>query len=513
MIKRFSLFVLAAALCACGGGNTGMPAEDGGMVATPTTDYVAGLDVYSSANGNSFLNQLAMNYRSYAMYNAETSGYPDIAEQFAAKSVAAFSGETPYPERLENWPVADGDLQFELQQGYDNLNNALNNDFSLDQPLLAAEAQAKFDCWLSASASGQMATANECHNRFDRAMNAFETGNGEVIEKIVETEMITETSVNTAKKRAAQEYYPETAKLRAANRTNRTREGVVIVNNVNIPENLIKPVPVQPMVFNQNIYGGDKSVSNSDSSTSNNNSNNISVPGQKGPAPQMSPCQPTYTNSAPCAEPAQPAAAPELGDEYVRRDEFINMMLALRADIAAINARLDKIPNKPAEEKTILKVQQIPLEPRQRVMEEIFEIRFDFNRAEIKPEYEAVIRKLVATTQENRNVKISVVGHTDTVGTNSYNYALGGRRAEQVRNMLIQYGIPGSQIVAVSSGKTDPKVPTGDQVKNAENRRVNVIKEVHYTEPAAAPEYKLQEITRKKKEYKNFPLPEVLIDE
>ena len=49
--------------------------------------------------------------------------------------------------------------------------------------------------------------------------------------------------------------------------------------------------------------------------------------------------------------------------------------------------------------------------------------------------------------------------------------------------MLIGYGIPASQIVAVSAGEEDLKVKTADGVPNAENRRVRVVKETHYTEP------------------------------
>ena len=135
-------------------------------------------------------------------------------------------------------------------------------------------------------------------------------------------------------------------------------------------------------------------------------------------------------------------------------------------------------------DKTIIKVQQIPLEPKQHVMEEIFEVHFDFDKSKIKPEYEDIIRKLAATTQANKNVKVSVVGHTDTAGSSSYNYALGGRRAEAVQKMLIEYGIPSSQIIAVSAGEEDLKVQTPNNTPNAENRRVRVVKEVHYTEPA-----------------------------
>ena len=120
-------------------------------------------------------------------------------------------------------------------------------------------------------------------------------------------------------------------------------------------------------------------------------------------------------------------------------------------------------------------------------MEEVFEILFDFDKATIKPEYEQLIKQLASATQESKNIKVSVIGHTDTMGTNDYNYALGGRRADAVQKMLIKYGIPASQIVAVSAGEEDLAVQTGDGVANAANRRVQVIKEVHYTEKPQKP--------------------------
>ena len=172
-------------------------------------------------------------------------------------------------------------------------------------------------------------------------------------------------------------------------------------------------------------------------------------------------------------------------------------MTQMREDLAAINKRLDDIMvgAEPNGEKTIIKVQQIPLEPKQRVIEEIFEIRFDFDKATISRDYEDVIKQLAQTTQANKNVKVSVVGHTDTVGSKSYNYALGGRRAEAVQNMLIQYGIPASQIIAVSAGEEDLKVPTPNNTPNAENRRVRVVKEVKSLEEQQVAPIVIEEVT------------------
>ena len=466
-------------------------------VATPTVDYVERLDVYSAPHQDSFLNQLAMNYRSYAIYNARTSGYPEMGELFAQKAVAAFSGELPFPETLDNWPVDDEETSYELFSAYSDLIEQLQNDASDVQPELAAEVQAKYDCWLSATASGQDATAAQCSERFRKALTALrDCKGGKVVSKVKPV-----ADANVAEQKTVfQEtstYYPETRTMTAMRGAAPAREGVIIVNNVNVPEHLINPIPVQPMVFNQNIYGGDKTVSKNMSNSG--NSIDARSLGVMNAVSGNCPCVAQKCESEPCplAEEStpceceiyeEPEPIPMIGDELVTREEFINMMMAMREELAAINARLDRL-QAASGEKTMIKVQQIPLEPKQHVMEEVFEVRFDFNKATIKPEYRELIEKLASATQENKNIKVSVVGHTDTAGSKSYNYALGGRRAEAVQKMLIEYGIPASQIVAVSSGEEDLAVPTPDNTPNAENRRVRVVKETHYTtnEPSAAP--------------------------
>jgi len=470
------LLVLAG--CA---GNSNQVAN--GDIATPTVDYVEGLDVYSAPHQDSFLNQLAMNYRSYAIYNARTSGYPEMGELFAQKAVAAFSGELPFPETQENWPVDDDDLSYELVTAYNDLLEQLQNDASQNQPELAAEVQAKYDCWLSAAASGQNATAAQCQERFYKALTALrDCKGGKVVSKTQPVAQLKTPATETVVQEVA--YYPETRSMNAM-RGVPAREGVIIVNNVNVPEHLINPVPVQPMVFNQNIYGGDKTVSNSGNSLDARHLGVVNAVSDNCPcgAEPM-----TDDMSCDCDVVAEPEPIPVINDELVTREEFIDMMMAMREELAAINARLDEL-QAASGEKTMIKVQQIPLEPKQHVMEEVFEIRFDFNKVAIKPEYRELIEKLASATQENKNIKVSVVGHTDTVGTKNYNYALGGRRAEAVQKMLIEYGIPASQIVAVSSGEEDLAVPTPDNTPNAENRRVRVVKETYYTrnEPAGSP--------------------------
>ena len=509
--------------------------EENGVYATPTVDYVERLDVFNAPHKDSFLNQLALNYRSYGIYNARTSGYPDIGELFAQKAVGAFSGERPFPESLDNWNINSESQRFEISNAYNELIEKLKTDAVQLQPKLAAESQAKFDCWISATASGQIATAQECRNRFFATMQALKDcmdGRAEVVAQAVAA---VEAETIKPESHSSEKYYPETNGLSAMSGSTRMREGFVIVNNVNIPSNLVNVVPVpmtmpvvnqavpaqpQPVIFNQNIYGSDGGEGDGEEWSAE------FVEAKHIPVPQPEPvtcpnsdqktcmeCDASeYSESETCPEPeACPMAEPQTcpnptikevyvkedhvvpvgNDDYVSRDEFISMMMAMREELKAINDRLDNIERAPvatSNDKTIIKVQQIPLEPKQHIMEEIFEIRFDFNQATIKPEYEDLIKKLASTTQANKNIKVSVVGHTDTAGSSDYNYALGGRRAEAVQKMLIKYGIPSTQIIAVSAGEEDLKVPTPNNTPNAENRRVRVVKEVHYTEkPKAAP--------------------------
>jgi outer membrane protein OmpA-like peptidoglycan-associated protein len=67
-----------------------------------------------------------------------------------------------------------------------------------------------------------------------------------------------------------------------------------------------------------------------------------------------------------------------------------------------------------------------------------------------------------------------VVGHTDRVGSLTYNDALSLRRAERVRTGFVQMGIPREQISVAGRGEREPIVPTEDEVAEPRNRRVEI---------------------------------------
>jgi outer membrane protein OmpA-like peptidoglycan-associated protein len=69
---------------------------------------------------------------------------------------------------------------------------------------------------------------------------------------------------------------------------------------------------------------------------------------------------------------------------------------------------------------------------------------------------------------------IVVIGHTDTVGTLAYNDQLSLARAERMREMMIELGIPAERIQARGRGERELLIPTADDVREPRNRRVEI---------------------------------------
>jgi len=81
------------------------------------------------------------------------------------------------------------------------------------------------------------------------------------------------------------------------------------------------------------------------------------------------------------------------------------------------------------------------------------------------------IRELARFYQDHPGLKVLVTGHTDTVGSDSYNQALSIRRAQSVKDEMIRQGMDGGTIDIVGKSFHDPLVPTGPGVREPQNRR------------------------------------------
>ncbi len=101
-------------------------------------------------------------------------------------------------------------------------------------------------------------------------------------------------------------------------------------------------------------------------------------------------------------------------------------------------------------------------------------LHFEHDSADLTRESKASLKQVVQAIRDRPPVDISVVGHTDTVGKKEYNYALSLKRAKAVASILEKSGVDRSILDITSHGKDNPLIPTGDQVPEPRNRRVEI---------------------------------------
>jgi outer membrane protein OmpA-like peptidoglycan-associated protein len=99
---------------------------------------------------------------------------------------------------------------------------------------------------------------------------------------------------------------------------------------------------------------------------------------------------------------------------------------------------------------------------------------FDWNKADVTPEAASILDSVVATAKKMGDTKVVATGYTDTSGSAAYNVGLSVRRAEAVKEVLTSEGIPAQNITTIGRGEEDPLVPTGPDVREPQNRRVQI---------------------------------------
>ena len=99
---------------------------------------------------------------------------------------------------------------------------------------------------------------------------------------------------------------------------------------------------------------------------------------------------------------------------------------------------------------------------------------FDFDKSVIKPEGQVALNQLVAKLRTVTVEVVIVVGHTDSVGTNTYNLNLGMRRAEAVKRYLTSQGVEAARVYTDSKGESQPVASNNTAQGRSENRRVVV---------------------------------------
>jgi peptidoglycan-associated lipoprotein len=102
-------------------------------------------------------------------------------------------------------------------------------------------------------------------------------------------------------------------------------------------------------------------------------------------------------------------------------------------------------------------------------------IYFDFDKSEIRPEFNAVLTEHARALTRNASVEVRLEGHTDERGSREYNIGLGERRAQSVRRVLLLQGVTEAQLSTVSYGEEKPAVAGSNEEAWAKNRRVELV--------------------------------------
>jgi len=104
-------------------------------------------------------------------------------------------------------------------------------------------------------------------------------------------------------------------------------------------------------------------------------------------------------------------------------------------------------------------------------------IYFDVNKDVVKPESYGTLKEIATVLQENPDVKVKIVGHTDSDGADASNLDLSKRRGASVKNELVKsFGIDASRLESDGMGETQPVAPNDTPANKALNRRVEFIK-------------------------------------
>ncbi len=100
-------------------------------------------------------------------------------------------------------------------------------------------------------------------------------------------------------------------------------------------------------------------------------------------------------------------------------------------------------------------------------------VHFDFNKSNIRADARPILDEAVRMLKE-RNINVVVQGHTDSVGSDGYNMKLSHRRADAVKQYMVDHGIASSRISAEGFGKRQPVASNDTAEGRAQNRRVEL---------------------------------------
>lgn len=110
------------------------------------------------------------------------------------------------------------------------------------------------------------------------------------------------------------------------------------------------------------------------------------------------------------------------------------------------------------------------------------DVSFDTGRADLKSNFAPVLNQFATSLNQNPGTTISIIGHTDSTGTDAINNPLSVQRANATRDYLVSHGVATQRIATDGHGSREPVADNSTQAGRDKNRRV----EIYVTEQVAA---------------------------
>lgn len=108
------------------------------------------------------------------------------------------------------------------------------------------------------------------------------------------------------------------------------------------------------------------------------------------------------------------------------------------------------------------------------LIKEKMNLNFKYNSDEVTQETKENLKEIINYIKNCDNCTITIKGHTDTVGNDSFNLELSKKRANKIKEILVDNKIESSKIKTEYYGETKPFIKTADEIKQPLNRRVNI---------------------------------------
>ena len=169
-----------------------------------------------------------------------------------------------------------------------------------------------------------------------------------------------------------------------------------------------------------------------------------------------------------CAKKAvkpTPAKAPAKGEAAMKAE-----MEKQKAELA----RQKALEEQRLEQERLAKIREEAMkkaEQGKRVRFEQENIYFDFDRYNLKPEAQEILKMKAEFMKANPSIKVRIEGNCDERGTNEYNLALGDRRANSAKKYLVDLGVSAEKLSTISYGEERPADPGHDEAAWGKNRR------------------------------------------